>query len=152
MELADIKIPDKTEKTYIKPLIENEIQRVKNDKNIEIIDTTSPDFTVFASQKHLSILLRNLIENAVKYNKNGGKVEISNQKNTLIIADTGIGMEKDDLKRIFDRFYRIHQNSGIAGSGIGMTLVDKILKLYEWKIDIQSQIDVGTTIRIIFQK
>ena len=77
---------------------------------------------------------------------------ISSEKNIFIIRDTGIGMAKDDIDRIFDRFYRINQNSSITGSGIGMTLVDKILKLYDWDIKIQSEIDQWTEIKIIFPK
>ena len=129
LELADLKI------------VESEIFRAKNIKNVTIENNLTKDFYVSASEKHLSILIRNLLENAIKYNKENGRVMISSEKNIFTIRDTGIGMAKDDIDRIFDRFYRINQNSSIAGSGIGMTLVDKILKLYDWDIKIQSQVD-----------
>ncbi|RAL56057.1 hypothetical protein BLM37_00785 [Candidatus Gracilibacteria bacterium GN02-873] len=152
LELADLKIPEKNKKTNILPIVESEIFRAKNIKNVTIENNLTKDFYVSASEKHLSILIRNLLENAIKYNKENGRVMISSEKNIFTIRDTGIGMAKDDIDRIFDRFYRINQNSSIAGSGIGMTLVDKILKLYDWDIKIQSQVDEGTEIRIIFPK
>lgn len=77
-------------------------------------------------------------------------MKISREKNALIIEDTGIGMSEENIKRIFDRFYRIDQNSAVSGSGIGMTLVEKITKLYNWKIEIKSEINVGTKISVIF--
>lgn len=141
LELADLKIPEKNKKTNILPIVESEIFRAKNIKNVTIENNLTKDFYVSASEKHLSILIRNLLENAIKYNKENGRVMISSEKNIFIIRDTGIGMAKDDIDRIFDRFYRINQNSSITGSGIGMTLVDKILKLYDWDIKIQSEID-----------
>lgn len=141
LELADLKIPEKNKKTNILPIVESEIFRAKNIKNVTIENNLTKDFYVSASEKHLSILIRNLLENAIKYNKENGRVMISSEKNIFIIRDTGIGMAKDDIDRIFDRFYRINQNSSITGSGIGMTLVDKILKLYDWDIKIQSKID-----------
>lgn len=141
LELADLKIPEKNKKTNILPIVESEIFRAKNIKNVTIENNLTKDFYISASEKHLSILIRNLLENAIKYNKENGRVMISSEKNIFIIRDTGIGMAKDDIDRIFDRFYRINQNSSITGSGIGMTLVDKILKLYDWDIKIQSEID-----------
>lgn len=141
LELADLKIPEKNKKTNIVPIVESEIFRAKNIKNVTIENNLTKDFYVSASEKHLSILIRNLLENAIKYNKENGRVMISSEKNIFTIRDTGIGMAKDDIDRIFDRFYRINQNSSITGSGIGMTLVDKILKLYDWDIKIQSQVD-----------
>ena len=141
LELADLKIPEKNKKTNIVPIVESEIFRAKNIKNVTIENNLTKDFYISASEKHLSILIRNLLENAIKYNKENGRVMISSEKNIFIIRDTGIGMAKDDIDRIFDRFYRINQNSSITGSGIGMTLVDKILKLYDWDIKIQSEID-----------
>lgn len=141
LELADLHLPDKNTKTDLENILKNEIERANNFRNITFENTISEKFPVYASEKHLSILIRNLIENAIKYNKDNGKVFISREKNTLIVRDTGIGMSAENISRIFDRFYRINQNSEVSGSGIGMTLVDKIIKLYNWKIRIESQID-----------
>lgn len=139
LELADLKIPENNTKTHLKKIIENEINRADNFRNIKIINTVKNDFSVYASEKHISLLLRNLIENAIKYNKDNGKMLISLEKNTLTVEDTGIGMSEENISRIFDRFYRINQNSEVGGSGIGMTLVKKVVDLYDWKITISSE-------------
>lgn len=59
-------------------------------------------------------------------------------------------MNNEDLKRIFDRFYRINQNSSVQGSGIGLTLVDKVARLYGWQVEVQSEFDKGSTFIIKF--
>lgn len=150
LELADLKMPDLKQKSNIFELVDSEIKKAKNDKNIKIFNHISSDSTVLASEKHLSILLRNLIENSIKYNKENWKVDIYFEKNILKISDTGIGMNNEDLKRIFDRFYRINQNSSVQGSGIGLTLVDKVARLYGWQVEVQSEFDKGSTFIIKF--
>lgn len=150
LELADLKMPDLKQKSNIFELVDSEIKKAKNDKNIKIFNHISHDCAVLASEKHLSILLRNLIENSIKYNKENWKVNIYFEKNILRISDTGIGMNDEDLKRIFDRFYRINKNSSIQGSGIGLTLVDKIARLYGWQIEVKSELDKGSTFIIKF--
>jgi len=90
--------------------------------------------------------MRNLIENALKYNREDGSVDISFMKNTLRVADTGIGILPEEQERIFDRFYRAHTGSGKAGSGIGLTLVERIARLYDWHISVESELNTGTTI------
>lgn len=134
-----MKIPEKNSETNLYTQIESEIQRANNFRDISFLNTVSEKIFIKASEKHLSLLLRNLIENAIKYNQDEGKVFISYEKNTLIIEDTGIGMNADDMKRIFDRFYRVNQNTSVSGSGIGLTLVDKVIKMYDWKIRVESQ-------------
>lgn len=127
-----------------------EIERANNFRNVEFKKNFIKNFSVFSSEKHLSLLFRNLIENAIKYNKDSGKVTITIDKNTVTIADTGIGMDSENMKRIFDRFYRINQNSLVSGSGIGMTLVKKVIDLYDWDIHLESQENIGTTITVTF--
>lgn len=127
-----------------------EIERANNFRNVEFEKKFIKNFSVFSSEKHLSLLFRNLIENAIKYNKDGGKVTITIDKNTVTVADTGIGMDSENMKRIFDRFYRINQNSLVSGSGIGMTLVKKVIDLYDWDIHLESQENIGTTITVTF--
>ncbi len=150
LELADLKIPEDKNKTDIQKVIEMEIERANNFRNVKFEKKFLKNFSVFASEKHLSLLFRNLIENAIKYNKDNGEVIISLEKNTITIEDTWIGMDKENAKRIFDRFYRINQNSSVGGSGIGMTLVKKVIDLYDWKISVDSQENIGTKITITF--
>lgn len=150
LELADLKMPQQNEKTHLYHLITQEIKRANNHKNVTIQSDIPEKILIAASEKHLSILIRNLLENAIKYNKEQGSVSISFRKNTLKIQDTGIGMEAEDISRIFDRFYRINKHSDQKGSWIGLTLVDRIVKLYDWKIAVESVPGEGTTISVTF--
>ena len=96
-------------------------------------------------------IIQNLIENAIKYNKDNGSItirtKINNNNYQLIVEDTGIGMEKKYLDQIFERFYRIDEshNSKIPGTGIGLNLVKQICKIIGANINIESTIDVGST-------
>lgn len=150
LELADLKAPNKQSKNCIYELVEQEISRIKNPHQIKIHNNLSEKTYILWDKHHISIILRNIIENAVKYNKPQWEVFIEFSKNTLTIRDTGIGIKNEDLKHIFDRFYRINKNSEVSGSWIWLTLVEKIIKLYWWKISIQSEINIGTTISISF--
>lgn len=150
LELADLKMPDSKIKSNIYNLVDEEIKRVKNPNNIKIYNHISKNNYVLANEKHLSIILRNLIENAVKYNKENWKVDIYYDKNILTIKDTWIGMNESDLSRIFDRFYRINKHAWIQGSGIWLTLVHKVVSLYDWDIIVESKLWEGSKFSIKF--
>ncbi|MFZ4461458.1 MAG: sensor histidine kinase [Patescibacteria group bacterium] len=90
--------------------------------------------TIRMSRQHFVILASNLIENAIRYNKDGGTITIKQTKNTLVFADTGIGMSEENVAKIFDRFFRVDRSGKYAGTGIGLAIVDHIIKLYGWTI------------------
>ena len=101
---------------------------------------------------HLRELLLNLVENAVKYNRPHGSVSIELDTNpqgrmVLTVADTGIGMEAVHVSRIQERYYRVP--STITGNGLGLNIVDTIAKLYEGQLSIESELGVGTQIRLV---
>ena len=95
-------------------------------------------------------IFNNLISNAIKYNKIGGIIEVSLQNNILTISDTGIGIDKDKLDDIYSRYYRATQEQG--GFGIGLNIVNKICKIYNIKINVESQINKGTTFTLFFKQ
>ena len=149
LELADLKLPDKKNKVSLKWLVDREIEILSWSYDTITVQNNIPQKTIAnASEKHLSILIRNLLENAMKYNKKDGTANISFEKNTLTITDTGIGIAPEEKDRIFDRFYRANAGGGKSGSGIGLTLVDRITKLYGWKISVESEVGIGTKISV----
>lgn len=93
-------------------------------------------------------LINNLISNAIKYTKRNGKIKITLQNKILTIQDTGIGIEKEKLKKIFERYYRATNN--IGGFGIGLNIVYSICKNYHIKIDVQSKLNEGTLFTLGF--
>ena len=104
----------------------------------------------------LSELYRNLISNAIKYNKDGGKIIISVEKrgDNIIskITDTGIGLEKDEIPRIFERFYMVDKgrNRNTNSTGLGLAIVKHIVEDMGGTIDVISALGEGTTFKIIF--
>lgn len=106
----------------------------------------------------LSELYRNLISNAIKYNKDGGKISITVEKraDNIIskITDTGIGLEKDEIPRIFERFYMVDKgrNRNTNSTGLGLAIVKHIVEDMGGTIDVESELNKGTTFKIIFNK
>lgn len=104
----------------------------------------------------LSELYRNLISNAIKYNKDGGKIIITVEKrgDNIIskITDTGIGLEKDEIPRIFERFYMVDKgrNRNTNSTGLGLAIVKHIVEDMGGTIDVMSTLGEGTTFKIIF--
>ena len=91
----------------------------------------------YINEDDLKRLFSNLISNAIKYNKIGGKIDIELKNNRLKIIDTGIGIQKSKIEDIFKRYYRANSNSG--GFGMGLSIVKKIADENGIKIDLNSK-------------
>lgn len=106
---------------------------------------------VNASPRRLHQLLKNLMENAVKYNREGGRAEVSArvERGVVVIRvhDTGIGIPPEHLDRIFERFYRVDKGRSReqGGTGLGLSIVKHIVSLYGGDIGVESTPDEGTT-------
>ncbi len=106
-------------------------------------------------RKVLTIILTNLLSNAVKFCKDNPIVAVNARmdvKDNLIISveDMGIGIPQNELRHIFDRFYRATTSSGIPGSGVGLALVKELVTLHGGEITVQSIIGTGTRFEVIF--
>ena len=100
----------------------------------------------------------NLVSNAVKYNKAGGKVTITLDCNesefSLSVADTGIGMNGDERDMLFEEFSRIRNDKtrNISGSGLGLSIVKKVVDLYHGVINVESSPDKGSVFTVIIPR
>ena len=97
-----------------------------------------------------------MIENAIKYNKDKGKITITLNSNdkTFKIEDTGIGISSENINRIFERFYRVDNSKtekNIEGTGLGLAICKHIAQLYDYQIEVQSKLAVGTTFIVHFK-
>ncbi len=116
------------------------------------------DVLVMADPDDMEIIFNNLISNAVKYNKVGGKavitIDSSDGEAIIIFSDTGIGITHDDIANLFTEFVRIRNEKtrNISGSGLGLSIVRKVIELYHGTINVDSTPDVGTVFTIRLPK
>ena len=122
------------------------------DKHINL-STSLSDLNVKIPQKDLIHLISNLIDNAIKYNIEKGKIDININKddNSFIIKDTGIGISKASQERVFERFYQVDKNrASDQGTGLGLSIVKHICLKYNIKLKLDSKLNKGTSITLVF--
>jgi two-component system, sensor histidine kinase and response regulator len=121
---------------------------------ITVVLHTAGPLMISADAREIEIILNNLLTNAIKYNRDGGRVDLSLRqtgKQAMIeVADSGIGMSEDECQRLFGEFVRIRNEKthGILGSGLGLSIVKKLAMLYNGDVTVKSQPDVGSTFRV----
>ena len=125
---------------------------VKTRDNNITINHNLEDVVLNVNSQEMIELIRNLLDNAVKYNKPNGSIDVILSKKRLIVSDTGIGIAAKDIDRIFERFYRVDQSRSrkTGGTGLGLSIVKHICLNYGFNINVDSQIDAGTTFTIEF--
>jgi signal transduction histidine kinase len=122
-------------------------------QKVEIKTTIPPELIAKIDPQHFVYIAKNMIENAIKFSKPNGKpVEISLKKQpngwTFIVKDHGIGIPKEELPNITQRFYRAKNASETDGTGLGMAIVAKFVDIYKGSLSIQSTTNKGTTISV----
>lgn len=124
-------------------------------KDVDIYLNVREEVLMKADVGEIEIIFNNLISNAVKYNKTGGRVDIFIEKLPaavkISVSDTGIGMSDEEKNTIFDDFVRIKniKTRHITGSGLGLSIVKKIIEMYKGSIEVQSIPDKGTTFAFV---
>ena len=136
-------------------LIIESIEALANDQNVELMNELNDDLYIHTDKSAFRGIFLNLLNNAIKYSKEGGLVTISSNKtktNTIItVEDGGYGIEKNNLQRIFDRFYRTPKaRAHTNGSGLGLSLVKQLINQTGGAIDVKSKINKGTTFFVSF--
>ena len=129
----------------LKPVLENRVEYfdiLARSKHITF-DLHLQHATLFMERQKFVRIIDNLISNAIKYNKRGGKITIILQENMLSIADTGVGIAEDKIPFMFDRYMRFNQSEG--GFGVGLSIVKQIIDESGLKIEVHSKIGKGTT-------
>ncbi len=119
-----------------------------------IIDIPVKSIVITGDKNRLKQSFVNIIDNSFKYNKKGGYVKVSlrasNKNVTISISDNGCGISKHDLPKIREKFYKA--NNSVRGSGIGLAVVDEIIKMHNGNMDIESIIGKGTSVSIILPR
>lgn len=151
----------KSEEVFLDALLLDTVSRFSNqlkEKNISIKTSLEQDCVIMSDSYLISIVFNNLISNAIKYSKNDGKIDLILKSETnqfsFLVKDNGVGISKEDLNKIFDSFYRsnpsIHPE--IKGTGIGLSIVKRLCDLLRIDISIQSDLEIGTAVNLIFNK
>ena len=126
--------------------------------SLEVKGEQGEDACVTGDSQLLKEMLYNLCDNAIKYNRKGGKVTFSvtpeAEQIRLSVADTGIGISPEHQKRVFERFYRVDKSHTreVGDTGLGLSIVKHGAKFHGAKVELESEEGVGTTISILFPK
>ena len=134
------------------------LRQKADDKKVSITLSAEP-VEMKANHSQIFELFQNLIDNSIKYNKQGGKINIElgfadDGRVNILIADTGIGIPENDKVRVFERFYRVDKSrsKSTGGTGLGLAIVKHIVFTHKGKIHLDSVENEGTTIQIVFDK
>lgn len=123
---------------------------VANSKNINIIYDIQDNIIIKIDRNDATRLIDNLISNAIKYNKTNGLIKIVLKDELFVVEDSGTGIKKEDIKQILNRFKRANKNEG--GFGIGLSIVNQIVKEYSFLLEIDSKENKGTKVAIKWKK
>src|SRR4029077_9410289 len=121
-------------------------------KQLNIIVNVAPDFsTIHADPTRLQEALYNLLDNAVKYSRKRGEIRLTARQRDgeieLAVSDDGIGVAKEDLPRIFERFYRADNARSpdrVRGTGLGSSVVKHLAQLHGGRVEADSELGKGT--------
>ena len=112
--------------------------------NVELNCALEPDCVLLATQDDLYQVAFNLVENAMKYNLPGGRVDVTvcheEDQVCLIVEDTGVGIPEEDMPKIFDRFYRVDKarSRAAGGTGLGLSIARETARLHRGDITVQA--------------
>jgi heavy metal sensor kinase len=141
----------------LKDCIINAIELTKviaAEKRVKVTVETDEELFVGGSRTALNEAFLNLLENAVRYNRDQGSVSISgrkaNGKVIVVVSDTGIGIQRNDVDRIFERFYRADTVRNIAGTGLGLSIVKSVVEFHSGEIAVESEPGKGSSFETTF--
>jgi len=153
--------PVPPERVAVLDVIESALHTVENNastREVRLVRRQCEACSVIGYRFRLEQVLVNLLDNAVKFNRPGGEVVVEcgftdNQWVRIVISDTGIGIPSGDLKRIFERFYRVDKarSRPVGGTGLGLSIVKEVVERMGGTVTVASQLGRGTTFTISLQ-
>lgn len=121
------------------------------EKSLTIIKDFHP-FSVKMNAEDFDKLVRNLLDNGIKYNKTGGTLYVTVKDRTFSVRDTGIGISMENQSRVFERFFRVDKarSKKSGDTGLGLAIVKHICNYYDCQISLESALSVGSEFRVVF--
>ncbi|MHB1324661.1 MAG: sensor histidine kinase [Thermoleophilia bacterium] len=132
------------------------LQAYAEQKGVHLSHTVQPNLFIFGDEGQIKRLVLNLLKNAVDYNKKDGesKLSLSKSGNEIIleVSDTGIGINQEDLKHVFKRFYKSDsaRERSNSGTGLGLSIAKEIATFHQGKVHIESKVGEGTKVVVVF--
>ncbi|MBR5970498.1 MAG: GerMN domain-containing protein [Lachnospiraceae bacterium] len=150
MNITQVNIVEMTE------IVLKRLRPIARQRNIELTMENAREITAEVDEVKLSLAIMNLVENAIKYNREGGwvrtELDADHANFTIRISDSGIGIPEEELAHIYERFYRVDKSRSreIGGTGLGLSVTREAVLMHRGEIEVQSTEDVGTvfTLRI----
>ena len=135
-------------------VVGEEVERIRTTGDGVRIESSVRPVTVRGARSDLALLLRNLLDNAVRYSPGGGGVQVRlserDGRAILEVEDSGIGIPRRDLPRIFERFYRVDRarSRETGGTGLGLSIARHVVELHGGRIEAESELGQGSTFRV----
>src|SRR6516162_5466892 len=145
--------------TFLAEIVRDWEKKLTSKKLNIVVDVASESSQICVDRTRLQEALYNLLDNAVKYSRKRGEIRLSARQRDgeieLAVSDDGIGIAKEDLPRIFERFYRADKARSpdkVRGTGLGLAIVKHIAQLHGGRVEAESEVDKGTTIRVVLPR
>ena len=154
---ATLKMKDLNANEVIQGVVNTFKLKVEKYNGSITMDLNAENPWIFVDEMHFTNVIFNLLDNAVKYKKEEGELQLhintwsDSNKLHITVQDNGLGIKKEDLKKIFDKFYRVHTGNrhDVKGFGLGLAYVKKIIQDHKGSIRAESELNVGTKFIIV---
>ena len=136
-----------------------------NQISLRLVEATDDDVEVLGDKDRLRVVLENLLQNAVEYNRPGGEVVVSYEiedrqapiqsgQARISVSDTGVGIAEEHLTRIFERFYRVDKDRSreVGGTGLGLAIVKHIVEAHGGNVQVESEVGKGSKFSFALRK
>ncbi|MCM1142008.1 MAG: HAMP domain-containing histidine kinase [Muribaculum sp.] len=144
------------ERIHLKPIVEDVAAMIemKADKPVRISVDIEESVEVLTDSQHFGNVISNLLDNAVKYSGDTVDIKVAGNNSEISVSDNGIGIAKENLPFIFDKFYRVTDGNRyeVGGYGLGLYYVKQIVEMQGWSISVLSEENEGTTFTIKFNR
>lgn len=131
----------------------NMVKKEAADKNIKITTNCCFDKPLIGDSNKFYQIILNLLANAIKYSNNDSNIDLITKEDKgkfiMVVKDEGIGIPKEDLPRIFERFYRVDKSRTTRGTGLGLAIVKHIVKLFNGDIFVESKLGEGSKFTVV---
>ena len=153
-------VPMEKEQVALRLLAEETLESLRPtaEKQEVTLSLEGEEAVIFGVRSLLSEMLYNLIDNAIKYNREGGEVRVALRQGEkevrFSVSDTGIGIPKADQSRVFERFYRVDKSHSraIGGTGLGLSIVKHAAQYHDARVELESELGKGSTFTVIFKE